>query len=315
MDRRPENLRSITHDMRNLLTAVRGHAELALRALSAEDAAREDVAHVLVVTAAVFELIDQIDGNDSSDSLVATNLDGTVASMHRLIESLMPTGIGIEVAPDASAARVSVPKLRIERIVLNLAINARDAMGDTGELKVTTTASDEEASIIVGDSGPGFSEDAQAHLFESGFTTKSDRGGSGHGLFALKGIVDSAGGSISVDSRPGQGATLTVRLPLAVDQPEAGDGGGAGTPGELDPTESAGAEAAAEPVASAKVAPVHGVNGPVVAAPKTGATDTSKPQSSVATSEATEAARVSAASGRAGPGRPQPIHPSLTSGP
>ena len=61
MDRRPENLRSITHDMRNLLTAVRGHAELALRALSAEDVAREDVAHVLVVTAAVFELIDQID--------------------------------------------------------------------------------------------------------------------------------------------------------------------------------------------------------------------------------------------------------------
>jgi signal transduction histidine kinase len=101
--------------------------------------------------------------------------------------------------------------------VLNLVLNARDAMdGDGGRVSITTRRSDDGiAQVIVADTGPGFSEDALAHLFEVGFTTKRDRGGSGQGLSALAVSVGGVGGTIEVDSKAGEGATITVSLPVA----------------------------------------------------------------------------------------------------
>ena len=111
---------------------------------------------------------------------------------------------------------MGIAKLRIERIVLNLVLNARDAMQDGGTLTIRTDRpSEETARIIVSDTGPGFSDEALEHLFELGFTTKAERGGSGHGLAALAPFVDGAGGQIKVDSVAGEGATITVSLPVA----------------------------------------------------------------------------------------------------
>ncbi len=214
MEPSAETLRSITHDMRNLLTAVRGHAELALRGISPEDPAREDIAHAVVVTATIFDLIDQLDGNDTSNTLVAVSLDPSVQSMRRLLDALLPQTIELVVHTDSAGAFVGIAKLRIERIVLNLALNARDAMTDGGTLTIRTDRPDEDtARIIVRDNGPGFSDEALEHLFEIGFTTKAERGGSGHGLAALAPFVRSAGGDIVVDSVAGEGATITVSLP------------------------------------------------------------------------------------------------------
>jgi signal transduction histidine kinase len=216
MELGPESLRTISHDMRNLLTAVRGHAELALRGLSHDDPAREDVAHAVVVTAALFELIDQLDGHDPTATLVAVNLDSTVNAMRRLLDALLPTSIEMRLEPESEGAHVTISKLRVERIVLNLVMNARDAMEQGGVLAVTTSrASEDTARIVVSDTGQGFTEEALEHLFELGFTTKRDRGGSGHGLSVLSGIVSRAGGTIEVDSHAGEGATVTVTLPLA----------------------------------------------------------------------------------------------------
>jgi two-component system cell cycle sensor histidine kinase/response regulator CckA len=216
MDLGPDALRTISHDMRNLLTAVRGHAELALRGLSPEDPAREDVAHCVVVTAALFDLIDQIDGGSSSPTLVAANLDSAVNSMRRLLDALLPTSIEMHMETDSEGAFVTISKLRIERIVLNLVLNARDAMEEGGRLSIETVRStDSTASLIVADTGQGFSDEALEHLFEDGFTTKRDRGGSGHGLAALDAVVRNAGGSIEVDSRAGEGARVVVTLRLA----------------------------------------------------------------------------------------------------
>ncbi|MFV2063433.1 MAG: sensor histidine kinase [Chloroflexota bacterium] len=216
MELTPEAIRSISHDLRNLLTAVRGHADLALRGLSAEDPAREDVAHVVVVTAAVFELIDQLDGMDASDTHIAVNLDASVAAMRRLLDALLPTDIEMHLAPDSEQAYVSISKLRIERIVLNLAFNARDAMADGGKLSIVTRrAEDGLAQIVISDTGPGFTAEALQHLFETGFTTRRDSGGSGNGLSAVAHFVDGAGGSVKVESSEGEGATIIVSLPLA----------------------------------------------------------------------------------------------------
>jgi signal transduction histidine kinase len=216
MDLGQETLRSISHDMRNLLTAVRGHAELALRGLAPGDPVREDVAHAVVVTSALFELIDQLDGRDTSRTLVAVNLDSTINAMRRLLDALLPTTVEMRLEPDSEGAHVTVSKLRIERIILNLVLNARDAMEQGGTLTITTSrASEDTARVVVSDTGPGFSAEALEHLFEDGFTTKHDRGGSGHGLAVLATFLRGAGGSIEVDSRAGEGATVTVMLPLA----------------------------------------------------------------------------------------------------
>lgn len=215
MEPTPQALRSLAHDLRNLLTAVRGHADLALRGLSAEDPAREDVAHVVVVTAKVFELVDQLDGLDASGTHIAVNLDGSVASLRRLLDALLPANIELLMAPDSGQAHVSISKLRIERIVLNLAMNARDAMAAGGTLSISTAADGQTAQIIVSDTGTGFSEEALEHLFEAGFTTRGDLGGSGNGLSAVAQFVDGAGGSIDVRSKAGEGATVVVTLPRA----------------------------------------------------------------------------------------------------
>ena len=212
----PESLRSVTHDMRNLLTAVRGHAELALRGISPEDPAREDIAHAVVVTATIFDLIDQIDGVDRSESLVAVSLDPAVSSMRRLLDALLPDSLELIMHVDSDGAHVGIAKLRIERIVLNLALNARDAMADGGTLTIRTDRPSEEfARIIVSDTGSGFSEEALEHLFELGFTTKGNRGGSGHGLAALAPFVRRVGGDIEVESVADEGATILVSLPVA----------------------------------------------------------------------------------------------------
>jgi len=216
MESGPDNLRSVTHDMRNLLTAVRGHAELALRGISPEEPAREDIAHCVVVTATIFELIDQLDGVDSSDTLAATNLDSSVSAMRRLLDALLPPSLELVMRVDSDGALVGISKLRIERIVLNLVFNARDAMDGGGTLTILTERpSEDTARIIVSDTGPGFTEDALEHLFEIGFTTKGDRGGTGNGLAALAPFVNSAGGKIEVESVAGEGATISVTLPTA----------------------------------------------------------------------------------------------------
>jgi signal transduction histidine kinase len=216
MELGPEVLRSISHDMRNLLTAVRGHAELALRGLSSDDPVREDVAHCVVVTAAVFDLVDQLDGSDRSPTLVAVHLDKTVNAMRRLLDALLPPSIEMHLEPGSDGAYVPISKLRIERIVLNLVLNARDAMDGGGRVSITTRRGDDGiAQIVVGDTGPGFTEEALEHLFEIGFTTKRQRGGSGQGLSALAVFVQGVGGRIEVESKAGEGATVVVSLPVA----------------------------------------------------------------------------------------------------
>jgi signal transduction histidine kinase len=214
MEPGPESIRSITHDMRNLLTAIRGHADLALRAVSPEDPAREDIAHCVIVTATLFDLIDQLDGADESDTLIAVSLDTSVSAMRRLLDALLPSSLELVVATGAEGAYVGISKLRVERIVLNLALNARDAMDGGGTLTIRTDRpAEDRARIIVSDTGEGFSEEALEHLFEIGCTTKGERGGSGNGLSALAPFVDRVGGSIEVDSAAGKGATVAVTLP------------------------------------------------------------------------------------------------------
>ena len=133
----------------------------------------------------------------------------------------------------AHPGQMRTPSGEIEQILLNLVTNARDAIADTGKITIRTAnvesdRTDEKEGepvhyvmIAVSDTGAGIDEDTQAHIFEPFFTTKQNGVGTGLDLSTIYGIVRQSGGSIEVDSEPGQGMTFTIYLPRIDDSKEA----------------------------------------------------------------------------------------------
>lgn len=216
MDPRPDATRSIAHDLRNLLTAARGHAELALLGLEADDAAREDVARVVVVATAALEFVEQLGGRDAPGSDVPTDLDLAIRDLATLVRAIVPRGVDVEMRLGAEG-QVALTRLQLEQVLLNLVMNASDAMPGGGRLLIETRhEADGGLRLDVRDTGPGFSVEALAHLFEEGFTTKRPGRGTGRGLAGCRRIVQAAGGDLVVASGTNGGALVSVVLPLAV---------------------------------------------------------------------------------------------------
>jgi two-component system, cell cycle sensor histidine kinase and response regulator CckA len=214
----PASAREIAHDLRNLLTAIRGRAELLVTTLGPGHPAAEDAAHVVVVAGTAFDLLDDLDGSGPADDPSASSdLDGVIRALGTVVRALASPHVELELEL-ASGARVTIARRHLERVMLNLALNARDAMPEGGRLRVrTATHAEGHARITVTDTGGGFAEDALRHLFEPGFTTKRERGGSGRGLAGSRRIVEASGGTLHVTSRAGEGATVEIILPLAED--------------------------------------------------------------------------------------------------
>lgn len=110
--------------------------------------------------------------------------------------------------------RVTAHLREINQVFFNILKNALQAVGEQGKITITTTADDETASIRISDSGPGIAEADAGRLFDPFFTTREVGGGTGLGLFHAYSIVRTHGGTIGVDSTPGEGATFTVRIPI-----------------------------------------------------------------------------------------------------
>src|SRR5437867_5176284 len=220
----------IAHDFNNLLTAILGNTQLLLRDLPAGDAKRGDVEEIRKASERAASLTRQLLAYSRRQMLqpVVLDLNVVVAEMDKMLRRLRGDhhALATVLAPDLG--RVRADPNQIEQVIVNLAVNARDAMPEGGKLTIETANVDLDetyaqthlgsvagsyAMLAVTDTGVGMDASVRAHLFEPFFTTKEVGRGTGLGLATVYGIVKQSGGYISVYSEVGRGSSFKIYLP------------------------------------------------------------------------------------------------------
>src|SRR5439155_11221035 len=155
------------------------------------------------------------------------DLRDVVDRMDSLLRRLIGEHIRLEADLAAEPIIVRADPTQLEQVVMNLVVNARDAMPDGGTVTIAAGRENGHAILSVADTGDGMDEETVARAFEPFFTTKPLGAGTGLGLSTVHGIVGQTGGTIDVRSAPGRGTTITIRLPRAVPEralPDRPDG-------------------------------------------------------------------------------------------
>jgi len=211
----------IAHDFNNLLTAIRGYAQLLLIDLDEDAAARESAAQIARAAERAATLTSQLLAFSRKQVLRPQSLDlnEVVEAMAPMLGRVLGEDVVLTTALDPELGLTLADPTQIEQVLLNLAVNARDAMPGGGRLLVRTANVELDegrfVALVVVDTGSGMDTDTAARAFEPFFTTKDVGAGTGLGLATVHGIVAQSGGSVGVVSEPGAGTTFTVRLPRA----------------------------------------------------------------------------------------------------
>ena len=233
----------IAHDFNNLLTVILGRTSLMLGRLEADDRSRRDVQLIQKTAERAATLTRQLLAFSRKQVLqpAVVDLNAVVADLEPMLHRLIGEDVAIAARLAVTLDQVKVDRGQIEQVIVNLAVNARDAMPDGGRLTLETANATLEESyarehaappgayvmLAVSDTGVGMSTDVQNRLFEPFFTTKGPGKGTGLGLATVYGIVKQSGGIIDVYSELGMGTTFRVYLPRmdgAVPTPHAPDG-------------------------------------------------------------------------------------------
>lgn len=224
----------IAHDFNNLLTAIVGYAQLALMELPPENMLHDDLDGILNVANRATALTNQLLAFARKQVLAPQILDlnEVIRNLNTLLRRLIGEDVDLVMREGSSPALVMADRHQIEQVLLNLAINARDAMPDGGRLTIEIADIEQEQAVLgqharrssdavimlaVSDTGVGMPPEVQAHVFEPFFTTKEVGKGTGLGLATCYGIVHQHGGQIDIASAVGQGTRVTVSLPRASD--------------------------------------------------------------------------------------------------
>ncbi len=220
---------AIAHDFNNLLTAIRGHAELARSDLPEDDVTRNDLDQVILNADRASGITRKLLAFTRRQVLEPIVLDPAqvVADLVPMLQPMLGKDIDLVVQTDPDSGWVRVDPVQLEQVIVNLAVNARDAMERGGTLTVAvqnlkptdvdkpdvTSESRPFVRIKVTDTGTGMDERTISRIFDPFFTTKPAGKGTGLGLATVFGIVAQSDGQISVDSEPGKGTTFTLDFP------------------------------------------------------------------------------------------------------
>jgi signal transduction histidine kinase len=142
------------------------------------------------------------------------SLNAVVDNSLNMLRRIVGADVELTIDADPGLGQVKADEGQIQQILMNLSVNARDAMPEGGELVIQTRNTDSSVMLAVSDTGSGMDADTRALIFEPFFTTKELGKGTGLGLSIVHGIVKQSGGSISVESEPGEGTTFRIHLPL-----------------------------------------------------------------------------------------------------
>ena len=220
----------VAHDFNNLLTAINGYSQLALSKLDTRDPLYGDLDEINKAGQRAAGLTRQLLAFSRKQILQArvVDLNLLLGETERLLKRLIGEDIELQTSFAPDAGRVHVDPGQIEQVILNLAVNARDAMPKGGILKIETANADLDASYVAGhpglapgayvlmavtDTGTGMTDHVKAHLFEPFFTTKEVGKGTGLGLATVHGIVKQSRGHIAVYSELGRGTVFKVYFP------------------------------------------------------------------------------------------------------
>ena len=220
----------VAHDFNNLLTIIRGHADLLTDRVTADEGSKRNAQQIQKATGRAVSMTRQLLAFSRMQVLQPRILDlnFVVAEMGKMLPRLIGENIEYSFEPDPQLANIKADPSQVEQVLLNLAVNARDAMPNGGKLTVKTSNVEMEVSaaarrpsmtpgkyvlLSVSDTGDGMDSETKAHIFEPFFTTKEVGKGTGLGLATVYGIVKQSGGFIWVESSPGTGATFEIYFP------------------------------------------------------------------------------------------------------
>ncbi len=219
----------IAHDFNNLLGVITGHSQLAQQLLPRDHPASTGIEQVVKASERAAALTHQLLSLSRAPSRGphVLDLNAVVDGVAAMLQRVISEDVEFDVRPGAALGPVRADPGEIEQILLNLALNARDAMPLGGRLGIETRNVElavEEAALVglaqgpyvvlsVSDSGTGMDAQTRERIFEPFFTTKPEGRGSGLGLATVHGIVERCGGAIRVDSTPGVGTTFRIYLP------------------------------------------------------------------------------------------------------
>jgi PAS domain S-box-containing protein len=208
----------IAHDFNNLLSVILSMSEMAAANLPPEHSARADLGRIQKATKQAANLASQLltFGKQKKSSARRIDINVSVARTLDLLRASLPSRIKLKAELAEQQLFVQADETQVQQVLMNLCLNARDAMPDGGLLHVRTapiSADGEWACLSVCDHGAGISEEVKAHLFDPFFSTKER--GTGLGLAVVQHIVQSHGGRIDVASEPGRGARFDVWLPAS----------------------------------------------------------------------------------------------------
>jgi len=211
----------VAHDFNNLLTVIGGSAEFLLAECPPGDPRRDDVLEIARASERARDLTRQLlaFGRRQVVQPRRIDLNALVAEAERMLGRLIGEDVALTTALAPDTPPVHADPGRVEQALVNLVVNARDAMPNGGRLVVSTARAGDEAVLSVRDTGVGMDDATRARIFEPFFTTKEPGKGTGLGLSTVFGIVTQAGGRVVVDSAPGAGTTFRLFLPAAAEGP------------------------------------------------------------------------------------------------